>query len=440
MHSSRFLALMGMAALLGSASLSFGAGGSLRAGAAKIDITPQDLTGITNLWRTPFEGVHDKIYLRALYVDDGTNSAAIVASDLVEYGDTMGVRERIAKEIGIPADHVILTASHDHNAPRVGTATPGASAQMGGPGTARYSVFVYDKIMEALKQAKANARPAKVGIGTGKADVNTNRDEYIDGMIRLGVNPDGPSDKTVWVVKFETPEGEPIAILLNYAVHAVVLGPENKLVTGDLPGVAERYIEQYYKDKVVALWTIGAAGDQNPKYMAWDTTFTNKDREPGYPLIEALGQIVGEETVYVAGRIKNMTSTARIAAGEKILTCPTRPRNANQQSNRPQAQGGQTTGQNQQQAATMNVHLNLILINDIAITGVSGEVVTNIYWRLRKASPFTNTMMVTMSNDRIGYIWDDAAYFNPTLGAALERGCAETGIINGLVGMMEQLR
>jgi hypothetical protein len=45
-----------------------------------------------------------------------------------------------------------------------------------------------------------------------------------------------------------------------------------------------------------------------------------------------------------------------------------------------------------------------------------------------------------MSNDRIGYIWDDAAYTNPALGAALARGCAESGIVDGLVGMMEQLR
>jgi neutral ceramidase len=102
----------------------------------------------------------------------------------------------------------------------------------------------------------------------------------------------------VWVVKFETMSGDPIAILMNYAVHAVVLGPENTLVTGDLPGAAERYVEQYYDDKVFALWTIGAAGDQNPKYMSW---YRMKDREPGYPLMEALGQIVGEEVVHVTG-------------------------------------------------------------------------------------------------------------------------------------------
>lgn len=69
--------------------------GPLRAGAAKVDITPQELAGLTNLWKHPFEGVHDQIFLRALVVDNGTNTAAIVAADLLEFGDTRLVRERI---------------------------------------------------------------------------------------------------------------------------------------------------------------------------------------------------------------------------------------------------------------------------------------------------------------------------------------------------------
>ena len=38
----------------------------LLAGVARVDVTPQDLTGLTNLWRSLFEGVHDRAYLRAL--------------------------------------------------------------------------------------------------------------------------------------------------------------------------------------------------------------------------------------------------------------------------------------------------------------------------------------------------------------------------------------
>jgi neutral ceramidase len=398
--------------------------GNLRAGAAKVDITPKDLAGLTNLWGHPFEDVHDLIFLRALVVDNGIKTAAIVVADLVEFGDTQIVRERIERETGIPADAIILTASHDHNAPRVGDVTAGATAHEGGSATGVYSEMVYDQIVEVVRQAKTALKPACLGIGTGTADINTNRDEYTPEGWKIGVNPEGPSEKTVWVVKFETSSGEPIAILMNYAVHSVVLGRENRLVTGDLAGAVERFVEQYYQDKVVALWTLGPAGDQNPRYVSWD-------REPGYSLMDALGQIVGEEVVQVASRIEHMTAEARIEADERIVSCPARI----------PARDSQRDGLKVERVDSMNIHLGLVLINHIAMTSVSGEVVTRIYRHLKKDTPFMNTILITLANDRVGYIVDDAAYDTPTFEATatpLQRGYAESAIVHGLVEMMEQ--
>jgi neutral ceramidase len=406
--------------------------GSLLAGAAKIDITPQDLTGLTNLWKRPFEGVHDRIYIRALVVDNGINCAAIVAADLVEFGDTSKVREQIEKEIGISSEHIIITASHDHNAPRVGSITPGATAQKGGPATEKYTEIVYERIVDVVRRAKEALQPAQVGIGRGKADVNTNRDVFTAKGWGMGANPDGPSEKTVWVVKFETESGEPIAILMNYAVHSVVLGPSNTLVTGDLAGAAERYVEQYYDDKVVALWTLGPAGDQNPKYMSYnEKPPLFSDKVPGYPIMDALGLLLGEEVVRVASQIERMTSDVRIEADEKVVSCPARipPRNQNRD------------GIEVEQVDSLNIRLGLILIDHIALTWVSGEVVTNIYWHLRQESPFSNTIMITLANDRVGYIVDDAGYDTPTFqstASPFQPGYAEPAIVNGLVEMMSQ--
>jgi neutral ceramidase len=406
--------------------------GPLRAGAAKVDITPGNLTSLTNLWGRPFEGVHDPIFLRALVVDNGINTAAIVAADLVEFGDTSSVRKRIAEEVGIPFDHIIMTASHDHNAPRVGVVTAGATAHAGGPATAAYTQMVHDQIVKVVRQAKAALQPARLGVGTGMADANTNRDEYTPDGWKLGVNPEGPSEKTVWVVKFETTSGEPIAILMNYAVHSVVLGPENRLLTGDLAGAAERFVEQYYQDKVVALWTLGPAGDQNPKYVSWNTdSIGDRDREPGYLLMDALGQIVGEEVVRVVERIEHLTSDARIEAQERIVTCP----------GRTPTRDTQHDGLKFQPVDSLGIHLGLVLINHIALTAVSGEVVTRIYHHLKKDSPLLNTILITLANDRVGYIVDDASYDIPTFESTntpLQRGYAEAAIVHGLVEMMEQ--
>jgi neutral ceramidase len=406
--------------------------GTLLAGAAKIDITPQDLTGLTNLWGTPFEGVHDRVYLRALVVDNGINRAAIVAADLVEFGDTSQVREQIEKEIGIPTEHIIITASHDHNAPRVGSITPGATAQKGGPATEKYTKIVYERIVDVVRRAKEALQPAQVGIGRGKADVNTNRDVFTAEGWKLGANPDRPSDKTVWVVKFETLSGEPIAILMNYAVHSVVLGASNTLVTGDLAGAAERYVEQYYDDKVVALWTLGPAGDQNPKYMSYkEKPPLFPDRVNGYPIMDALGLLLGEEVVRVTSQIERMSSDVRIEADERVVPCPARipPRDQSRD------------GIEVEQVDSLNIRLGLILIDHIALTWVSGEVVTNIYWHLRQESPFLNTIMITLANDRVGYIVDDAGYDTPTFSSAaspFQPGHAESAIVNGLIDMMSQ--
>jgi hypothetical protein len=54
------------------------------------------------------------------------------------------------------------------------------------------------------------------------------------------------------VLKFETESGEPIALIANYAVHAVTMGPENLLVSADLAGATSRFVERAYKDRVVA--------------------------------------------------------------------------------------------------------------------------------------------------------------------------------------------
>ncbi len=273
---------------------------NLRAGAAKLDITPTSLEGFYSVWAKRFDGVHDPIFVRVLLVDNGQTSAAIVATDLVEFGDTLTLRQRIQRELGIPAANIMISASHDHNAPRGGPIAPGTSSAEGRPySPPSYVQFVDDRIVAALRQAKTALQPAKVGVGTGRTDINVNRNGY-NGKGWGGADPEGASDKTVWVVKFETQAGEPLAILFNYGVHSVVAGSANTQITGDLAGASQRFVESHFKDKAVALWTMGPAGDQNPKYVS-------NPREPAsslaYDMIDAQGRLLGVEVIQTAGRI-----------------------------------------------------------------------------------------------------------------------------------------
>src|SRR6185295_14120448 len=97
-------------------------------GAAKADITPAELTALNPIGGTSCAGVHDPIHVRVLVLHDGAGETALISAELIECGDMRALRARLESELGIPADHVMITATHTHNAPRLGPVSPGALA------------------------------------------------------------------------------------------------------------------------------------------------------------------------------------------------------------------------------------------------------------------------------------------------------------------------
>jgi neutral ceramidase len=302
---------------------------------------------------------------------------------------------------------------HTHGAP-----TPGLAA--GGP----YLALLHDNIVGAVRQASANLKPARAGYGMGRASVNTNRvARSAQGGWMLGMNPDGVSDKTVAVVKFESLSGEPIALFVNYPVHGTVMGPKNLLITGDLPGATSRFIEQKLGGQTVALWTSGAAGDQNAIYGPGDN----------FSQVDILGRILAEEALRIAGGIRT-SPRARIRGAQKVVGCPGQraPKGANP---------GRDLNIQFEDGPPVDIRLSLVMVGQVAIAGVSGEVLTRIGERLKRESPFTRTMMVTHANGSSGYLPDDDAYKNVSyeiVSSRVKPGCAEAAIVNGLLEMMEQ--
>ena len=425
--------------------------GDLSVGAARVDITPPadaalPMSGYAGR-KQGFQGIHDYIYVRAIVLSDGTHDAAIVSWELIAMPNPVWqvLSQRISGQLGIPVDNIILTGVHDHDAPTIGTFSKP------GPATIAYTKTVEDKAFEAVRQAKANLQPAKFGFGTGKCYININRREYFPkkGWWWLGYNPNGPSDKTVSVLRFETLSGQPIALLYNYADHGTVMGPNNMEVSGDWMGAASRFIERFYEGKfkqdrsdegwelqpqqqemagekgVVALFAQGAAGDQNPIVS---------DSGEDFSMVDGLGRIMGEEVVRIANgmTLEKMSTEARISGSQKVLTCP-----GQKVAPGPEPRKVYTF----EKADPVNIRLSLLMLNNIAITGVSGEVLTPILQRLQKESPIKKMFMVGYANGYSGYIPNDAAYNQVSYeitATHLKPGCAEGGIVNGLVNMMDQ--
>ncbi len=426
-------------------------GGTLQVGAARVDITPAPdaalpMSGYGG--RTQgFQRIHDHIYVRAIVLSDGSRRAAILAWELIGMPTPVwaDLSQRIAKETGIPVDNLMLAGVHDHGAPSLAGMYDEDKNPV--PGTVAYTAQVENNAVEAVRRAISNLQPAKVGFGTGKAYVNINRCEYFpkEGWWWIGYNPDGPSDKTVAVIKFTDLAGKPLALLINYAVHGVVMGFENLAITGDLPGATSRYVEQYYQGKVetrtnaggdlepapqektdddnpVAIWTSGAAGDQNPLVI---------DPHEDFTMVEGLGRILAQEVLRVANRkITVMSTKARISSAQQVITCPGRTVDPGE---RPR------TAYTFHDSPPVPIRLSMVRVNDLVLAGVSGEVFNSIYQRLRDQSP-VNIMMVTHANGSSGYIpsddaFDDVGY--EVTSSSLKRGCAEPGIINGFLEMMQ---
>jgi neutral ceramidase len=443
--------------------------GTLRAGAARVDVTPAadaalPLGGFSNRSHG-FTGIHDDIYLRAIVLDDGTTQAALVGLEGLFFPDAVwaAVSSRVASELGIRPENLLLSAVHDHSAPTLSmgrppgqaanTTTPAqpANAAAGGrgaytpnPAQIAYTAKVVDDAVEAIRLAKSRLQPARFGIGTGTAYLNINRREpRNDGSLALGFNEKGPSDKTVTVLRFEDLTGKPIAFYINYAVHAVVLGSENYQITGDLAGATSRFVENHYAGKdhprsdagprmtmrpenavggdgVVAVWTSGSAGDQNPSSMSSGETFG---------LVESMGQMLGEVVVRVAAGIKTAPQ-AKLWGMQEVVTCPGR---------RLEPGSNQQTGYKWTDSNPVNIRLSLLMLDHIAVTGVSGEVFTMINQHLKAESPFRNSVMITHTNGSSGYIPSDDAFDQVSYeitSSRLKPGCAENAIVNGFLDMM----
>ncbi len=386
---------------------------ALRVGAAKVDITPAPTAALPMSGygaRTDgFKGIHDPIYVRAIVIDDGATQAAILAWELIGVPDTVWAElsPRIASEAGIPVENVIVAGVHNHGAP-----TP----------KDEYAKKVQDAAIAAIRQAKSRLQPAKAGYGTGMVNVSVNRRERGPDGIVLGYNGEGASDKTVRVMRFDDLAGKPIAVLINYAVHVVVMGPDNYQITGDLAGATSRFVEQHYaghrsrgdagprmrlapaqrNEEVVAVWTSGAAGDQNPLSIAMaDEWF----------MVDALGKMLGDAVVRAAAPIETKAE-ARLKGAQTVIDCP-----------------GKT--------APVKIRLSLVTVGGVPIAGVSGEVLNPIYQQLQRRSP--GVVMITHANGASGYIPHDDAFgeggYEPTT-SRLQPGCAERAVVDGIVELM----
>jgi len=433
--------------------------GGLQVGAAKVEITPPADPAFPAVGE--FE--HERLYLRAVVLDNGETKAVLIGADLGGINEDVwaDASQQIADELGIPVANIIMTPTHTHSDNPAGFYAP--------EGTPRYgSDFVAERSVEVVRQAVADLAPARVGYSTGEVDLNVNRDA-IDRETRLwtqAANFEAPADKTVGVLSFIGEDGRPIAAYFNYGMHPVS-GYLAGFVSGDFAGEATRYVEQAFGDDMVAVFSQNASGNLNPRWLRTGTNAiasrsgmeihgfeevretieaplrdkeveaTVTDPEVARQLanyMESVGVILGEEVIRVMSHTEGLQDDPQIWGLQTTLTCPGRTRLDN-------AREG-VAGQ-YEQGDDVDIRLGVLGIGDTAVVTTNGEVYTEIGQRVLAESPLAKTMYVTLANGRAasGYIPDDSSFGHQTfqvLGSRLLPGCAEEGIVDGLTGLVAE--
>lgn len=256
--------------LSGATAIGASAGAGWKAGAAAVDLTPQD-----SVWMGGYagrnhgsQGVALKIFAKALAIEDSAGARfVIVTLDLVSVPRYLRetLAQRVKAEYGLPSEALLLNASHTHAGPELRLAkerTPYAMPPAMWNRLLAYRAEVEEKIFAVIGQALAARAPATLSFVRARAGFAMNRRLPMPGGVFANrPHADGPVDHEVPVLHVTGADGKTKALLFGYACHNTTVGSYQ--LSGDYAGHAQYYLQKDYPG-ATALFLQGCGGDQNP--------------------------------------------------------------------------------------------------------------------------------------------------------------------------------
>lgn len=402
--------------------ISVNAQNTFRAAVVKIDIspnTPKQLLGYSARLST---GIHDRIYHRIIVLDDGTTQFYLVSTEVCEFSPSEydHVASLLNKKLGIKPANFWWTVSHTHSAPEVGV--PGlAEAFMGErykhEVDTAYTTFIEQSLIAGIEEARKKLEPAKLGAGWGYSQANINRRAIdADGKASLGLNPDGPVDRRIGLIRIDKKDGSPLALIVNYPIHGTVLGQESVEISGDVTGVVSEYVEQ--KTGVPVLFINGAAGNLAPIYSVYPN--------PRAGHLSQFRVLLGDKIIDANKKITGLTDSVKLTTGSITVEGPRK-------------QGLSWPSYLNNYSRTTKDGVNLVKLpvrflkinDDIGIWATPLELFCEISNEVRDRSPFPFTFYYGYTNGWLGYLpteeeWKHGGYevdvvtpFTPAMGRTL---------------------
>jgi hypothetical protein len=394
---------------------------TFKAAAARVDITPPvglPMYGFFDRLQQNrvATGTLDPLYARILALEAGDRRFALVTLDL---GRTFSeplldqLRQQIRTAAGI--SFLMVTASHTHSGPNLLDEYPGGRPPA-------WETSAIRTIASAVSQASRHLVPAKIGTGSGEVEIGYNRRQVRpDGTVNMlwtdpGKQPNLPVDPTVLVMRIDDLQGKPLAIVVNYACHPVVLGSDNLQYSADFVGVMVHTVEAAFGGAPICLFLQGADGDINPYYA------TTPLKDGAVARRNWTGEQLGTEAARVAKNIQpGAPAHAAIDFSDDVLRFQLRwPPRAFRQGLL--AKYGPKVFEDhadliahQPPPDQLDLHVTTLLLNhEIALVGMPGEPFVNFQMDWRARCPLAAAFFAGYANGYFDYL--------PTIAAAAEGG------------------
>ncbi|MGI5819278.1 MAG: hypothetical protein ACOX9R_14410 [Armatimonadota bacterium] len=383
----------------------------IRAGVARTVITPEGDVRLAGYFHERIGArVRDDLHCRALVLDDGECRICLVTLDLIsvsrDWGDA--AREMIVERTGIPADRILICATHTHTGPSVsaGRWTPPEGWLDALPGM----------IADTAEAAASDIFDALLFTGA--------QEEYMLASNRLGRTRDGdeifssegvighagPVDPELTAIGIREHDGTVRAVLVNYGMHVDVIGGGGAdFVSADWPGVMEEAIAGVYGEQAITLFANGPCGDIN--HRLWRET-----RQPGE----------GEAKAVQMGRTYAGLAVAAIEVAEPMeetgcgskfeeLKIPYYTRDEalmaeiEEMKQRDDLEYFEEAIIKRVESYDLDgkiadVPVQVLRFGELMIVGLPGEIFTKWGMEIKHWSPLPWTIVVELANDALGYI------------------------------------
>jgi hypothetical protein len=424
---------------------------SFRAAVTKVDITPAPglpLYGFFDRIKGDklSTGTLDPLYARVLVIEGGDRRLALVTLDL---GRTFSsplltqLQQQLRTSAGI--SYLLVNASHTHSAPNILDEYPGR-------GLPAWQTGAVNKIVAAVTQASRHLVDAKIGTGRGDVYVGYNRRQvHPDNSVTMlwsnaEKQPTSPIDPTVLVLRIDEVNGKPLAILVNYACHPVVLGPDNLQYSADFVAPMANTVEKAFDGAPICFFLQGAAGDINPYYAT--TTLS----DGALAKRDWTGEQLGQEAVRVAKAIHTeFPQPATIDFADDTITFQPRWNSAKFREGLLSTFGPRIFEDHAYLFVQdpppdhLELHVTTVLLNKrIAFIGMSGEPFVEFQINWRDRSPLPDAFFLGYANGYFDYLPTIKAATQGGYGAGdsntyVEVGAGERMLRQGLVRIYEFL-